>query len=42
MIGFVIGLLAGGTIGVFAMCLCKTVGQADEGKNCTGSDKEIH
>ena len=37
MIGFVIGLLVGGTAGVFTMCLCTTAKQADE--NMSNSDK---
>ena len=30
MVGFIIGLLAGGTAGVFTMCLCTAAKQADE------------
>ena len=37
MIGFVIGLLVGGTAGVFTMCLCTAAKQADE--NMSNSDK---
>ncbi len=32
MVRFVLGLIAGGIIGVFAMCLCQAAGQRDEGK----------
>lgn len=39
MLGFVIGLLVGGTAGVIIMCLCAAAGQADKRENCTGSDK---
>jgi len=39
MLGFVIGLLAGGTAGEFIMCLCTAAGQADKHEKCTGSDK---
>ncbi len=37
MIEFAVGLLAGGTIGVFTMCLCTAAKQADE--NMSKSDK---
>ena len=30
MIRFILGLLIGGCIGVFAMCLCQAAGQADD------------
>ena len=36
MIGFVIGLLVGGTAGVFTMCLCTTAKQADENMSNSG------
>ena len=39
MLGFIIGLIIGGTVGVFAMALCITAGQADKRENCTDSDK---
>lgn len=39
MLGFIIGLFVGGTIGVFAMCLCRAAGQADESENYTGSEE---
>ena len=29
MIGFIIGLLVGGFLGVFVMCLCNVVSRAD-------------
>lgn len=37
MIGFVIGLLVGGTAGVFTMCLCTAAKQENE--NMSNSDK---
>ena len=39
MLGFIIGLIIGGTVGVFAMALCINAGQADKRENCTDSDK---
>ena len=39
MLGFIIGLIIGGTVGVFAMDLCIAAGQADKRENCTDSDK---
>lgn len=39
MVGFIIGLFVGGTIGVFVMALCTVTRQADKYENCTGSDK---
>lgn len=39
MLGFIIELIIGGTVGVFAMALCITAGQADKRENCTDSDK---
>lgn len=38
MINFVLGTFFGGIVGVFAMCLCQTAGQADE-MNCTDHDE---
>ena len=31
MISFILGLMAGSIIGVFAMCLCQAAGAADKG-----------
>ncbi len=39
LVGFLIGLLVGGTGGVITMCLCTATGQADKHENCTGSDE---
>ncbi|MFR7867994.1 DUF3789 domain-containing protein [Ruminococcus bicirculans (ex Wegman et al. 2014)] len=39
LLGFIIGLIIGGTVGVFAMALCIAAGQADKRENCTDSDK---
>lgn len=38
MIGFILGTLFGGIVGVFAMCLCQAAGQADK-MNCTDHDE---
>ncbi len=38
MLGFIIGLMVGGTTGVFTMCLCQAAGQADK-MNCTDNDE---
>lgn len=35
MIGFLIGLVVGGTVGAFAMCLCKAASDADKCMNQT-------
>ena len=39
MLGFLIGFVIGGAIGMFTTCLCVAAGQADKRKNCTGLDK---
>ena len=39
MIGFIIGLMVGGTAGVFAICLCTTASKADRCMNITDSDE---
>ncbi|MEI2988505.1 MAG: DUF3789 domain-containing protein [Oscillospiraceae bacterium] len=39
MLGFFIGLIIGGTVGLFVMCLCTAAGQSDKRENCTDSDK---
>ena len=39
MLGFIIGFLSGGLVGVITMCLCTAAGQADKCDNCTGMDK---
>ena len=38
MLGFIIGLMVGGTTGVFAMCLCKAASDADKCMNQTDSE----
>lgn len=35
MLGFVIGLFVGGTVGVFTMAMCIVAGEADKRENCT-------
>lgn len=30
LVGFLIGLFVGGTVGVFAMCLCRAASEADK------------
>lgn len=39
MLGFIIGLIIGGTAGVFTMALCTAAGQADECENYTSSEE---
>ncbi len=39
MIGFIIGLIVGGTTGVFAMCLCRAASDADKCMDYTDLDK---
>lgn len=39
MIGFLIGCVVGGTIGVVAMCCCVAAKEADKGLDCTDSDE---
>ena len=41
MIGFIIGSLFGGTIGLFAACLCTAAKQADHGMDCTNSEDKL-
>ena len=38
MLGFIIGLMVGGTTGVFAMCLCRAASEADRCMNITDSE----
>ena len=39
MVGFIIGLMVGGTTGVFTMCLCRAASYADKCMNITDSDE---
>lgn len=39
MLGFIIGLFVGGTIGVFAMCLCRVASEADKCMDSTDSEE---
>ena len=39
MIGFIIGLIVGGTTGVFAICLCTAASEADRCMNITIPDE---
>ncbi len=41
MIGFILGSMFGGTIGVFAACLCAAAAQADREMGCTDYEDEI-
>lgn len=41
MIGFIIGCMVGGTVGVFATSLCVAAGHSDREMNCTDLDDEI-
>lgn len=38
MVGFIIGLMVGGTTGVFAICLCKAASNADKCMDLTDSE----
>ena len=38
MIGFLIGLMVGGTTGVFVMCLCEAASDADKCMDLTDSE----
>lgn len=38
MIGFMIGCIVGGAVGVFTMCFCVTAKEADKGMDCTDFD----
>ena len=38
MLGFIIGLMVGGTAGVFTMCLCTAASEADRCMNQTDSE----
>ncbi|MBO5320284.1 MAG: DUF3789 domain-containing protein [Ruminococcus sp.] len=38
MLGFIIGLMVGGTAGVFTMCLCRVASDADKCMNQTDSE----
>lgn len=39
MLEFIIGLMVGGTTGVFTMCLCRVASDADKCMDYTDSDK---
>lgn len=39
MIGFIVGCMVGGTIGIFTMCLCIAASDADKCMDSTDSDK---
>ena len=30
MIGFIVGCIVGGTVGIFTMCLCRVASEADK------------
>ncbi len=38
MLGFLIGLMVGGTTGVFTMCLCRAASDADKCMDSTDSE----
>ena len=38
MLVFILGLMVGGTTGVFAMCLCRAASEADRCMNITDSE----
>lgn len=37
VLGFILGSIFGGTVGVFTMCLCMAAGQAEKCENHTDS-----
>ncbi|MDE6788491.1 MAG: DUF3789 domain-containing protein [Ruminococcus sp.] len=39
MIGFIVGCMVGGTVGIFTMCLCRAASEADKCMDSTDSDK---
>lgn len=39
MIGFLIGCVVGGTVGMTVICLCVAAGQADKEMNLTDSEQ---
>lgn len=39
MIGFIVGCMVGGTVGIFTMCLCRAASDADKCMDSTDSDK---
>ncbi len=39
MIGFLIGCMVGGTVGIFIMCLCRAASEADKCMDSTDFDK---
>ena len=38
MLGFILGAVFGGTVGAFAMCMCKVASDADRCMNQTDSE----
>ncbi|HRR78440.1 MAG TPA: DUF3789 domain-containing protein [Ruminococcus sp.] len=43
MIGFILGSMFGGTVGVFAMCLCRTASESDmHMNNDTSAPRDIY
>lgn len=41
MVGFILGSIFGGSVGVFAMCLCVAAGRADREMECTNSEDDF-
>lgn len=41
MIGFILGSMFGGTIGMLATCLCVAAGRADREMDCTNSEDDL-
>lgn len=39
MLGFILGMIFGGTAGVFTICLCKAASEADKCMACTDSEE---
>lgn len=39
MIGFIVGCMVGGTVGIFTMCLCRVASVADKCMDSTDFEK---
>ncbi len=39
MIGFIVGCMFGGTVGIFTMCLCRVASDADKCMDSTDFEK---
>lgn len=39
MIGFIVGCMVGGTVGIFTICLCRVASEADKCMDSTDFEK---